>query len=363
MTDVCEPCLRRSALIAGLAGHIEILRRRRRYVRDVLALEDDELVAALGAGRRPPPCPDPADLARVIAGSSGLAAFCRNSDGYPPALQDDRSAPAVLYLAGAPDRWRGLSGCAAPMPAVAVVGMRKASADGLAAARALGRALSAAGVTVVSGMAIGIDGAAHEGALAAGAHTIAVLGGPADRPYPRRHAQLHAELRDRGAVVSELPPGSPVFPWAFLARNRIIAGLSAMTVVVEAAGRSGSLATAEMALDLGREVGAVPGSPLSWRTAGTNELLRDGAVLVRGAEDVVERLAEVTLAPAPVPVRESLPGPLADLVADIAGGCDTVSALAARHGGAGPVQAALLDLELRGAIVRLGGGRLAAAGF
>ena len=178
--------------------------------------------------------------------------------------------------------------------AVAVVGTRRASAEGLEVARELGRGLAAAGITVVSGMALGVDSAAHAGALEAGGPTVAVLAGGADRASPASKRALHRELVARHCVLSELPPGFAPHRWCFPARNRTIAALAAATVVVEAAERSGSLITAEVAADLGREVAAVPGSPLAWRSAGTNALLRDGATLVRDARDVLDAVLGVT---------------------------------------------------------------------
>jgi len=360
--SACDPCLDRCALIAALSGRIEILRRERQYIRSVLELPDDALTAAVGgAGVLPrrPAKPAVREALQAAANAAGLTMLCRHDTRYPPMLLDDCSAPAVLFLAGAPQRWGRLTGTdtAARPPIVAIVGTRRASADGLEIARRLGRELSVAGVTVVSGMALGIDGAAHDGALAGGGRTIAVLAGSADVPYPRRRRQTHEELVDRAAVISEMPPAAPVFAWNFLARNRIIAGLADATIVVEAAERSGSLVTAEMAMDLGREVGAVPGSPINWRAAGTNELVRDGALLVRDAADVLERLLGPQAPPLPLPPPD-VPPRLAGVLADVHRGVDTVSALAVLHGGAAAVQAALMDLELQGHTVRVSGGRV-----
>ncbi len=148
-------------------------------------------------------------------------------------------------------------------------------------------------MTVVSGMALGIDSAAHEGALEGGARTVAVLACGPEYAYPPRRRPLHGALVEQALVISELPPGTTPYRWAFPARNRIIAALAEMTVVVEAAERSGSLITAEIALDLGREVGAVPGAPAAWHSAGANALLRDGARVVRSALDVIDDVVGV----------------------------------------------------------------------
>jgi len=154
----------------------------------------------------------------------------------------------------------------------------------------LGRGLGAAGLPVVSGLALGIDAAAHRACLEAGGAPIAVLAGGPDIPYPRRHAGLHSAVRGEGLVLSERPPGSRPFRWSFPARNRIMAGLARMTVVVEAAEPSGSLITSTVAEDIGRAVGAVPGQVTSRRAAGSNGLLRDGAALIRSPADVLEEL-------------------------------------------------------------------------
>lgn len=364
--SACEVCLDRCALIAALGGRIEILRRERQYIRSVLELPDEQLTAAVAGGGallRRPAAPAVRDALLATAAAAGLMVICRHDALYPPMLSEDASAPAVLFLAGAPEHWCALAGVGGPArpPIVAIVGTRRASADGLEIARRLGRELSVAGVTVVSGMALGVDGAAHDGALAGGGRTVAVLAGSADVPYPRRRRQTHEEIVERGAVVSETPPGAPVFAWNFLARNRIIAGMADATIVVEAAERSGSLVTAEMAMDLGREVGAVPGSPLNWRAAGTNELVRDGALMVRDAGDVLERLLGPQMPQLALSFPD-VPPALAGILEDVRNGTDTVSELAVRHGGAAAVQAALMDLELQGHTARASGGRIVPAG-
>jgi DNA processing protein len=159
---------------------------------------------------------------------------------------------------------------------------------------------------VISGLALGIDSAAHEGALAGAGTTVAILGTGADRPYPRSRRNLYERIRAGGVVASELPPGSPTFRWMFPARNRLMAALAGITVVVEAAERSGSLITADMAAEIGRQVGAVPGPVTSWRSSGTNKLLADGAAVVRGAQDVLDAL----LGPGMASIREF--GPAVD---------------------------------------------------
>jgi DNA processing protein len=176
-----------------------------------------------------------------------------------------------------------------PSACVAVVGSRRATSYGREVARELGRDLAREHVVVVSGLAFGIDGCAHRGALEAGT-TVAVLGCGPDIAYPASHRSLWRQVAERGLVLSELSPGAGPWRWTFPARNRIVAGLCGMTVVVEAAWRSGSMITANLAADLGRELGAVPGPVSSRASAGTNELLAGGACVVRDASDVLEVL-------------------------------------------------------------------------
>jgi DNA processing protein len=364
----CDACLRHTWLLARLAGHLEHARHGGAAIggrlRDVLALGDAELIEALAGAARPAVARElaavrPAELRHVAAGA-GLDAVCRHDDAYPQRLRDLGDAPAVLHVAGGIARARALVGGLLEdgARAVAVVGTRRASPDGDEVARALGRGLAAAGVTVVSGMAIGIDSAAHAGALEAGGRTVAVLGGGADRPSPAGRRALYRELVERGAVVSELPPGFTPFRWCFPARNRIIAALSAMVVVVEAAERSGSLITADFAAALGRDVGAVPGSPLAWRSAGANALLRDGAVVVRSAADVLDAVLGPDAPERPAARRfAGLEPRLRRLLDDVGSGRDTVAALAGSPAGVGDVVAALTELELLGLVRRAPGGR------
>jgi DNA processing protein len=212
----------------------------------------------------------------------------RAGDGdYPAALADlDERAPKVMYGCGD----RGALRAWDPGAAVTIVGARRASGYGVGVGEELGRLLAAAGLTVVSGMARGIDAAAHRGALAAGGKTVAVLGGGADVVYPTGERRLYERILERGAAISERPPGTRPEAWCFPARNRLMAALSAFTIVVEAAERSGSLITAREAAGLGRSVGAVPGPVNSWLSAGSNHLLADGAIVIRDAQDVLDSM-------------------------------------------------------------------------
>ena len=300
----CDPCLRRAWLLGELSAHHERTGggRGRTRLRDVLALDDDELIEAVGGqaagGVRARHAAFDARAARSAAANAGLTTLCRHDEAYPAGLRTGAGAPAALYVAGRLDLFD-------EGPAVAIVGSRRASPDGLEVARMLGRGLAAAGVTVVSGMAMGIDAAAHTGALEGGGRTIAVLATGADVAYPTVKRGLHRRLCAEQCVVSEMPPGARPFRWAFPARNRIIAGLTGLTVVVEAAERSGSLITSDFATDLGREVAAVPGSVLNPRARGTNALLRDGAIVVRDAQDVLDALFDAGCEAPTAPVGSS----------------------------------------------------------
>ena len=232
------------------------------------------------------PCPHAtaeAEIARGRAAGARLVAI--GAADYPPALAGIADAPPLLWMRGAADR--------ATQRAVALVGARNASSLGLRMARTLARGLGGAGISILSGLARGIDTAAHEAALETG--TIAVLAGGIDVIYPAENADLTARIAETGALISEQPPGLVPQARHFPRRNRIISGAAHAVVVVEAAARSGSLITARSALDQGREVLAVPGHPFDARAAGCNMLIRDGARLVRGAEDVIEALSAAGL--------------------------------------------------------------------
>ena len=213
---------------------------------------------------------------------TGVRLVTAFDEEFPRPLLEIADPPFLLYALGRVERLR--------LPAVAVVGSREASRYGRDVAWRLSRELSAAGVTIVSGFARGVDAAAHEAALDGPGGTIAVLGCGLDVDYPREHRRLKERLCAESLLLSEYPPGTEPRPQNFPIRNRIIAGLSAGVVVVEASRRSGSLITARLAADFGRDVFAVPGSVFSETSSGAHELLRDGAILCRGAEDVLAEL-------------------------------------------------------------------------
>jgi DNA processing protein len=250
----------------------------------------------------------------------------------PPLLRAIHDPPARLYLRGNGDV------TLLAEPAVAIVGARACSPYGAQVARMLGRDLAGAGVVVVSGLARGIDGEAHRGALETDGHTVAVLGCGIDRDYPAAHTMLARSIGERSLIVSEYEAGVEPAPWRFPARNRIIAGLCAVTVVVEARGRSGALITADFALEEGREVFAVPGEITSALSAGTNALLRLGATPLTAAADVLESLGIQ-----PPPNRTVEGHPLLDRLPATADELVQKTGLAV-----GEVIAALAELEVAG---------------
>jgi DNA processing protein len=364
--SACDACLRRAWLIATLAPNVDVARRSRKPLRELLALADLALIEGLAGGRRGEVLHAyeamDADDAREACERAALTPVCRHDERYPARLADLADAPAVLHVAGDPARLSAYAGGAAggegSVPAVAVVGARRASATGLEVAQALGRGLAAAGVTVVSGLALGVDAAAHAGALAAEGPTLAVLGGGADVPYPQRSRHLYRELVERHCVVSEMPPGFRAFKWSFPGRNRIIAALARLTVVVEAAERSGSLITADFAAQMGREVAAVPGSVVAHHAAGSNALLRDGASVVRHAQDVLDEVLGIGhVRSAPVRDGSELRASLRDVLRAVERGRDTAGSLIGAGGDPSEIALALAELELLGYVRRDPAGR------
>jgi DNA processing protein len=265
----------------------------------------------------------------------------RREPAFPGLLAAIHDPPPQLYLRGAGDV------SVLELPAVAVVGARACSSYGRSVTRSLSRELAAAGLVVVSGMARGIDGEAHRGALDAGGRTVAVLGCGVDRDYPAAHAELARRICETGLIVSEYEAGVEPAPWRFPARNRIIAGLCRSTLVIEARERSGALITADFALEEGRDVLAVPGEITSSLSAGTNALLRLGATPVTCAADVLEGFGIELVKPEPASL-----GDVADAVLrELAKGALTADELvrASRVDAAHGV-ATLVELELAGRV-------------
>ena len=294
--------------------------------------------------------------------SAGARYLFHDMPGYPELLGRIEGAPPILTV-------RGDSQVAA-RPCVAMVGARNASAAAIKLARDFAHALAGEGFAVVSGLARGIDGAAHEGALPA---TIGVIASGIDIAYPPQHADLQERIASEGLLIAEQPPGTVPRGSHFPSRNRIIAGLALGTLVVEAAPKSGSLITARLAGEAGREVMAIPGSPLDARSHGCNQLIREGAVLVQAPEDVIELLSGFDGTPRSS-LREAQPLAfggddelLADEPADIADLLTTapvgVDELVRQSGtSTGAVQMALLEIEIAGRLVRHAGGRVSLGG-
>jgi DNA processing protein len=297
----------------------------------------------------------------AAARAAGARYLFHDMPGYPELLGRIEGSPPILTVRG------DLS--VAAKPCVAMVGARNASAAAVKLARDFAHALAGEGFVVVSGLARGIDGAAHEGALPS---TVGVIASGIDIAYPPQHAKLQERIAQEGLLIAEQPPGTEPRGSHFPSRNRIIAGLALGTLVVEAAPRSGSLITARLAGEAGREVMAIPGSPLDARSHGCNQLIREGAVLVQAPEDVVELLSGFDGTPRSS-LREAQPHAfgaddemLADEPADIAALLTTapvgVDELVRQSGTtAGSVQLALLELEIAGRLMRHAGGRVSLA--
>jgi DNA processing protein len=301
----------------------------------------------------------------------GIRAVPMTSPDYPPALRNLADPPPLLFLKGRPALLQG--------PAVAIVGARRATEGGRDIAQALGRILGSAGITVVSGMARGIDGAAHRGALQAGGDTLAVLGAGLEVVYPRLHGSLFKEVGKRGLLLSEFLPWEAARPHHFPKRNRVIAALARAIVVVEAGERSGAFITVDHGLDLGREILAVPGSLRNPQARGTNALIRDGARLLTSPEAILDELPELAIeaaarreetrasdgarpteesAPCPVPDDDGSGEMLESLWKALGPGPEVVDVLAERAGmTAAEAMAGLSSLELLGRATRCPGMR------
>lgn len=309
-------------------------------------------VATLSAALEPRSDRRGSDVALAVAQSQaallravecGASVVASGRTGYPSRLEEIPDPPIVLWALG--------ESALLDRPAVALVGSRRATPGGLAAARQLGRDLARAGLVVVSGLARGIDAAAHEGALEGGGATVAVLGCGVDVVYPREHRDLVRRVRLTGCLVSEMPPGTPPLPRHFPLRNRIISGLSLAVVVVEAAERSGSLITARLALEQGRDVLAVPGGVVSGCHRGCHALIKDGAGLVETVDDI---LAELGWRPAGTATAPKPEGLIGLMTAGEPLSLDELVARVARS----PVEllAELGELEVAGQVARMPGG-------
>lgn len=361
MTETLSPSERRDWLRLARTGGVgpvlfdELLRRHGEPARALAALP----ALAERAGRTAGIPSEAAVEAELAAGAAlGARLLCACERTFPQALAALDPPPPVLWTRGDVAQLQ--------RPLVALVGARVASAAGQRFARGLAAELGAAGYGVVSGMARGIDGAAHEGALASG--TVAVLGGGVDDIYPHEHSELYGKIVAQGCVVAEHPPGRKAQARDFPRRNRVIAGLARAVVVVEAELRSGSLITARLAGEMGRDVLAVPGSPLDPRARGTNDLIRQGAAICEGADDVLRALETFGgfRAPDPPPFQEADSEADARLVARIAELLSPTPVsrdelIRATRAPAGAVAAALVELAVAGRAELLPGGMAAMA--
>jgi DNA processing protein len=352
----CGQCLRRSAVVARLAPWIAgLLDRPRPRLHGLLGLEESALLAAVAGDRAGQIASEferfDAEAVRERLACARVDGICRHSPDYPSPLLELHDPPAVLFALGRLEAMKRMH----EEPAVAIVGTRNPSPYGTEVAYSLGRGLGAAGVPVVSGLALGIDATAHRGCLDGRGFPVAVLAGGPDVVYPRRHRRLHERVRETGVVVSEFPPGTEPYRWSFPARNRIMAGLTRMTVVVEAAEPSGSLITTDFARDLGRSVAAVPGRVTSRFARGTNGLLKDGAVPITGTEDVLDELfgAGVRRSPTEAVERVEPADRVLARVLVAAEGLGSVTAIAeATRLSTGETRAAIARLEADGYLVR-----------
>ena len=339
----------------GPVSYRQLLRRFGSAAAALTALPD---LAARGGSPYRAATPERVSAEIAAARAAGARYLFHDAADYPAALAALDTAPPILL-------WRG-DLALGKKSAVAIVGARNASAAAVKLARQFAGELAEAGFVVVSGLARGIDGAAHQAALNGG--TIGVIASGIDIAYPPEHADLQEAIATQGLLLTEQPPGIEPLARHFPARNRIIAGLAVGTLVVEAAPKSGSLITARLAGEAGREVMAVPGSPLEPRSQGCNQLIREGAVLVQSAADVIELISGFDGQPRSTfrehPAEfELLPDDLGHSPADVASLLTTapvaVDELIRQSGeGTAAVQLALLELELAGRLVRHAGGRV-----
>lgn len=356
-TGACAECLRRAWLLTRLAGHLDVERER---MSELLDRADEDLIEAVGGShvaevRAEWEAFDAAPY-REGCDAAAVETLCRCDPTYPAKLWDLEGEPAVLHVCGGMERFLELIA----RRSVAIVGARRASPYALENARSLGRGL-AGRMTVISGMASGVDSAAHEGALHGRGVTIAVLPSSPERPYPPSARGLHRQIIATGAAVSELGPGIPVRRWMFPARNRLIAALADMTVLVAGRKGSGAIGTAFDADKMKRHVGAVPGQVTAPLSFGPHLLLRFGAHLVAEPYDVVQAVWEdrPPLRPRGLD-RPHDPGliPLFDALADGYGlpAAFTEAGLDAAQG-----LATLAELEMGGWVQRHAGGRYSIA--
>ncbi|HXP98678.1 MAG TPA: DNA-processing protein DprA [Solirubrobacteraceae bacterium] len=361
MNEACAHCERRRRLLGSLSARLDYRARDPERFWRLLELADSELIDAIGGRRRE-------ELHRAYMESSAgtdnanasIDTLCRHSRGYPPGLQSNALAPHALAVRGAGARLAGML----REKVVAIVGTRRATDYGMETARALARDLAVSGVTVASGLSEGIATAAHAGALEAGRPTLTVLASGLDRAAPASCRALCNRIVESGCAISEAPATLPSHYWAMLAGSRTLALLAGLTIVVEAEDRPSELACAHVTQALGKPVAAVPGRLTSSASRGTNLLLMGGAHLIRDSRDALDLLhgAGANTALDPEPEHESEPeievDPRLRTVLDRVGaGEDTLPRLMGHDNGTDGLMLALVELELRGLLLRGDGGR------
>jgi DNA processing protein len=361
--SACVQCRRRSWLLGALNGRLEYVGRSPTRLAALLELSDERLIEAVGGDESERLGRDYARLAAEhLTLSRGVRQICRHDRGFPQALGRGQASPRLLHVAGGLERLSGLLS----EPTVAIVGARAASDYGMETAHGLARGLAASGITVVSGLAEGIASAAHEGALEVGGPTVTVSAGGVDVCHPASRRALQQQICATGCALAELPCGLRPRSWCHTARARIVVALASVVVVVEAGERTGELLHARLARDTGRALAAVPGRVTSPLSRGTHALLRDGAQLVRDAQDVLDALygiderSAVRRQRSPASGVAALAPDLRALLDEVAAGRDTVARLLATGAAERETLIGLARLECSGALVRGDAGRYVA---
>jgi DNA processing protein len=354
--EACLTCLRRAWLLETLSARLGYRAREPERLLQALTLADEDLIKALGGRHKPKLFERHARFERSqLPVVEGVQQICHHNPRYPAALRG-AGAPRMLHVAGGVDHMHALLA----QPTVAIVGTRRASDYGMEVAYGLARGLAASGITVVGGLAEGIAAAAHQGALRAGAHTATVMAGGVDVASPASWRDLHRRIAAEGCALAELPCGALARGWCHIARARIVAALAHMVIVVEAHERPSELLHARLATAAGKTVAAVPGRVSAPAARGPHQLLREGAVLVRDAQDVLDALYGVGVQRATVS-RAAQEGHLQAVLEHVGSGNDTVAKLTAGDALEGApaheVLVALAELELGGAVARGDGGR------
>ncbi len=359
--SACAACLRRTWLLGELNAHLEYRGRAPERLAALLELGDEELICAVAGGETERLLEEHAAFdPTALALPAGVERLCRHDRDYPHALREGLGMPSVLHASGGLDRRR------APLdaPTVAIVGTRSASDYGLEAAHGLARGLAESGVTVVGELANGIGAAVLDGALDGGGRPLAAMAGGLDVCHPAHRRALHRRVEENGCLLAELPCGTHPRSWCHTARARVVAALARVVIVAEARAGTAELLHARLAGSSGRTLGAIPGRVGSPLASGPHALLREGALLVRGPEDVLDAisgLAARTPTRAPRPRRALLEPRLQRILDDVAAGRDTLTKLLAAGHREHDALLALAQLELGDRLVRGDAGRYVAA--